>query len=324
MSNASAGPAVGTVAPPFPGTMLQLQNRSLFVRSSSPVPAAADGAAKDAALFLHGLGGSSLNWTDLMIELQGEVEGYALDLPGFGQSPPPPDGDYTTRAHARAAADVIGQLGIGPVHVFGNSMGGSVAVHLAAYYPAAVASLTLISPALPQYTAMRTNIHLPVLSVPGVGERLVSRYLRADAGWRAQATIDACFADPSRMPVQRMAEAVDEVRRRDAFPYAADAFLKSLRGLLATYRDASQGRPWKLAEQVACPVLVIHGRADRLVDARGADRASRHFSDVRVVVMPDTGHVAMMERPDATAEHWRSFRAASDGDAGASDPEPAL
>lgn len=87
--------------------------------------------------------------------------------------------------------------------------------------------------------------------------------------------------------------------------------MKSLRGLLATYRDSSENRPWRLAERVLCPVLVIHGRGDKLVDPKGAHRATRHFKDVRVVVMPDCGHVAMMEHPNRVARQWESFAADS-------------
>ena len=40
---------------------------------------------------IHGLGGQSTNWTDLMSELTDDLAGWAPDLPGFGWSPPPPD-----------------------------------------------------------------------------------------------------------------------------------------------------------------------------------------------------------------------------------------
>ncbi|KJY40842.1 hydrolase, partial [Streptomyces sp. NRRL S-444] len=54
------------------------------------------------ALFVHGLGGSSTNWSDLMLQLEDTVDGEALDLPGFGWSPPPADRDYSVTALARA------------------------------------------------------------------------------------------------------------------------------------------------------------------------------------------------------------------------------
>jgi pimeloyl-ACP methyl ester carboxylesterase len=160
------------------------------------------------AVYVHGLGGSSLNWTDLMSRLQPYVDGWAVDLGGFGGSPPPRDVDMTPAGHARGVAELIDHIGNGPVHLFGNSLGGAVALQLAARRPDLVRTLTLVSPALPSLFATKSNFHLPVIAVPGVGERLVPKYLESDAGGRVRGTIDVTFADPSRVAPERLAEAV--------------------------------------------------------------------------------------------------------------------
>ena len=247
-----------------------------------------------------------------MGRLRGQVDGWAVDLGGFGGSPPPRDGDMTPAGHARAVAEFVEHLaatgqGATPVHLFGNSLGGSVALQLAARRPDLVRSLTLISPALPSVFATKSNIHLPVIAVPGVGERLVPRYLEVDAAGRVRGTVDVTFADPSRMPRQRLEEAEAEVRSRDHLPYVSDAFLRTLRGLLRTFIDPGPNRPWKLAERVTCPTLVVYGRKDPLVDARSAHRVTKHFRDAHVLVLPDCGHVAQMEHPEFVAAAWERF-----------------
>lgn len=242
-----------------------------------------------------------------MDRLRDDVDSWAADLGGFGMSPPPRDGNMTPAGHARSLVDLIGAINNGPVHLFGNSMGGAVALQLAARRPDLVRSLTLISPALPALFATRSNMHLPVIAVPGVGERLVPKYLETDAGARVRGTVDLCFADPTRVSPERMAEALDEVKARDHLPYASDAFLRSLRGLLRTYLDVGPNRPWKLAERVTCPTLVIYGRKDPLVDPRAAHRVTKHFPDAHVVVLPDSGHVAQMEHPEFVAAAWERF-----------------
>lgn len=267
------------------------------------------GSGPRPAVLVHGLGGSSLNWLPLLDRLDGEVTALALDLPGFGTSPPPRDGDYTPRGHARAVAAAIEQWrergGINaPVDLFGNSMGGAVAVQLAARRPDLVASVTLISPALPSVRVGRGNVHLPVVAIPGVGESLVRRYAAVPVEQRVQATLDACTTDPSRVPANLRDALVVEAAERDAMPYATDAFLRSLRGLLATFADRGPERPWRLARRVAQPVLAIYGEDDVLVDARGASRAAREFADVEVVLLDDCGHVAQMEHPDLVAGLW--------------------
>ena len=66
------------------------------------------------ALYVHGLGGSSQNWSALMPQLDGVVDCEALDLPGFGDSPPPDDGDYSVTGHARAVIRYLDAPAAGP------------------------------------------------------------------------------------------------------------------------------------------------------------------------------------------------------------------
>jgi pimeloyl-ACP methyl ester carboxylesterase len=286
---------------PWPRTEVYLPTCTMAVRHA---PALESGAPP--AVFVHGLGGSSLNWTDLMDLMRAQVDGWAPDLGGFGASPPPRDGDMSPRGYAANVAEFIEQeLGAQPVHLLGNSMGGAVALQLAARRPELVRSLTLISPAMPALHATRGNIHLPVVAVPGVGERLIPRYAAVAAEARVKATIDACFADPKRLPEQRMAEAVAETKARDEYPYAAEAFLRALRGLLKTFMDAGEERPWKLADRVQCPTLVVYGRKDPLIDTRAAHRVTRHFAHSRVMVLPDCGHIAQMEHPELVYLAWQ-------------------
>lgn len=288
--------------PAWPVEELTLPGRTLGVRHA---PGREPGLPP--AVYVHGLGGSSLNWTDLMHLLQPSVDGWAVDLGGFGWSPPPRDGDMSPAGHARSVAEFVEFLGSGPVHLFGNSLGGAVALQLAARRPDLVRSLTLVSPALPSVFATRSNVHLPVIAVPGVGERLVPKYLESDARGRVRGTIDVTFADPSRVPALRLQEAITEVQERDGLPYTSDAFLRSLRGLLKTFVDPGPNRPWKLAGRVTCPTLVVYGRKDPLVDPRSAHRVTKHFRDAHVVVLPDCGHVAQMEHPDFVAAAWERF-----------------
>jgi pimeloyl-ACP methyl ester carboxylesterase len=290
------------LVPPWPRTDVELSDRTLSVRF-------AEATTPDApnALFLHGLGGSSLNWTDLMDHMRDRVNGYAIDLGGFGQSPPPRDGRMSPVGHAVGAMRFITEQGIGPVHLFGNSMGGAVALQLAANRPDLIRSLTLIAPALPSLRPSRGNAHLPVIAVPGVGERLVERYSEVDVAERVKGTFDVVYADASRMPPQRLQEAIDAAAAVDKYPYVSEAFLATLRGLLRTYFDPGPNRPWKLAERVTAPTLVLYGRKDPLVDPRAAHRVTKHFPNAHVVVLPDSGHVPQMEHPEFVVAAWDRF-----------------
>jgi len=290
------------LAPPWPRSDVTLAHRTLSVRHAEPTR-----PGLPIAIFVHGLGGSSLNWTDLMDAMRDEVDGYAVDLGGFGQSPPPRDGDMTPLGHARAVVDLIDHLGGGPVHLFGNSLGGAVTVQIAARRPDLVRSLTMTSPAMPTFSIGKGNVHLPVIAVPGVGERLIEKFLDVPVEQRVQGSIDLCFADPSRVAPQRYEEAVAEAKAREHFPYANDAFLATLRGMMKTFLDRGPQRPWKLAAKITCPTLVIYGRKDPLIDASAAHKVTKYFPNAHVVVLPDSGHVAQMEHPEFVKAAWDRF-----------------
>lgn len=260
------------------------------------------------AVMVHGLAGSALNWVDLAAELSDVLDTASVDLPGFGFSPPPVDHDYTIAGHARAVEAAIEALFPGQaVHLFGNSMGGAISVHLAAHRPDLVRTLLLVSPALPDLRPRHTNVHIPVMTVPVLGTRLFDQYQRVGAHQRVQATFDMVYADPARLDPQRRAEAEAEAARRDALPHIREAFLGSTQGLLASYLDRGPERPWALAERVTVPTLLVYGRRDKLVDSRAAHRATKAFPNSRVMVIPNSGHVSQMEHPALVARWWREF-----------------
>ena len=143
------------------------------------------------------------------------------------------------------------------------------------------------------------------MAVPGLGESLVKRYAAAPAEQRVQATLDACFVNPGLIRPEVRQALIDEVEQRDRLPYAHDAFLCSLRGLLAGFVDPSRDRPWGLARRTPQRVLALYGDSDALVHPRAAAVAARHFADAEVVLVSECGHAAQMEHPDLVADLWR-------------------
>src|ERR1700722_7466455 len=82
-------------------------------------------------VLLHPLGADRRVWDPIAGSLGATHEGIAVDLPGFGQSPPLQRTTPTPRALADAVAALLGELGIERPHVVGNSLGGWVALELA-------------------------------------------------------------------------------------------------------------------------------------------------------------------------------------------------
>lgn len=294
-------PTLVGVIPPWPGNSIS----GLFVRTA-PGPA----TRGEPALFVHGLGGASTNWTDLMGLLAGHLDGCAVDLPGFGRSDPPANGRYTLGTHVRAVVRLLEEHGRGPVHLFGNSLGGAVSTRVAAWRPDLVRTLTLVSPALPSIRPRRgSDPRLPLLLLPGLSRLAARQLARQTPGQRAQALLALCYADPTIVPPQRLAEATEEVARRMALPYAEAAFTGSLRGLVGAFLERGPRSIWRQAARVQAPTLLVWGAEDRLVDVRLAPRALAAFPDARLLVLPGVGHVAQLERPETVARAFLALRA---------------
>ena len=97
-------------------------------------------------VLLHALGLSRSAWDPVVPALSQHFDVIAVDLPGFGASAPlPAHVEPTPAALAEAVAALLAELGVTTAHVAGNSLGGWVALELAALRP--VASLTLLAPA---------------------------------------------------------------------------------------------------------------------------------------------------------------------------------
>jgi pimeloyl-ACP methyl ester carboxylesterase len=298
----------------WPGQLASFGTGEVFVRSAPALPGA------EPALFVHGLGGSSANWTDLMDELrQPPTQGQpgpalaceALDLPGFGFSPPPPDGDYSIDGHASSVIGLIEKRANWPVHLVGNSLGGSICTRVAARRPDLVRTLTLISPALPDLRPRLIPLRVTVLCSPALGRWLATRAQRMSAAARSELLLKDVYFDPHSMHPKRRAEEIAELTRRDGLEYGSEVLIKTSRGLVSEYLRRGARSLWRDAARVTAPTLIIHGSHDRLVNPVLAARAARVFSRSRVVVLPRTGHVAMMERPHWVAREMRTLLASA-------------
>jgi pimeloyl-ACP methyl ester carboxylesterase len=280
--------------PHWPGRLVPLGDHEVYVRGVPPGPG-------EPALCVHGLEGSSRNWTDLMDLLRPALACEAVDLPGFGNSRPRPDGASSIAALAQTVTALIGQLGRGPVHLIGNSLGGAVCVKIAARRPELVRTLTLVSPALPDSRPRLDLLRFPVMSLPLVGTRVLRRLQVTPPEHRVADVIATCYCDPARFPPERFAAEVAELTRRDSLGYGQSVLVGSLRTLTAETMRVGRWSAWRDAARITAPSLVIYGSHDRLVDPRMAGRAAHAFAHGRIVVLPRTGHLAHMEHPHLVA-----------------------
>ncbi|WP_067495698.1 alpha/beta fold hydrolase [Actinoplanes sp. TFC3] len=292
-------PPDGSIPPPWPARRVTIGGAMLHVRDT---PATAPGA--EPAVYVHGLGGSSQNWTDVAGLLADRLDGQAVDLPGFGYSDP--SRRYSIPAFADRLIGYLDHSDRGPVHLIGNSLGGSISVRVAALRPDLVRSLTLISPAMPFLDPRRTaqGRILPLLALPRADRLFAWGIARMTAEEQAEQVLLACFGDTSKVSEQRRAEAIEEIKLRYTVQHYPKAYMGTLRGLVSSFVRAylpGAGSQWRLAARVSVPTLVIGGLRDSLVDPRVPAQVARVIPDSRLLVLPRVGHVAQMEVPRIVA-----------------------
>jgi pimeloyl-ACP methyl ester carboxylesterase len=282
---------------PWSGEELEAGGVRLHVRRT-PGPEAVS------AVYVHGLNGSATNWTDLAWLLSEHAGGMAVDLPGFGRTTPTDGFVYSPAANAEVLAAFLRGLDLGPVHLLGNSLGGTVSMMLAATHPELVRTLTLISPAVPDLrpsTRRLSDPRLPLLFLPVIGPRVRRALIAMTPRERAMQLIRLCVADPSIITEARIAELTEEFAERATMAWSGPAMMMSAMGLFRAWLAPRSRSLWTLAARVRMPTLVVWGTEDKLMTVRKAPRVARLLPRARLLVLPRTGHVAQMERPETVA-----------------------
>jgi pimeloyl-ACP methyl ester carboxylesterase len=294
-------PEWDTTTKPWTGGVERVGDLALYVRRTP-------GSEDATVVYVHGLGGSSTNWTDLAAALAPFAAGVSVDLPGFGFSEPAAEFDFSLDAHAEVLGRFLeARLPKGrhaPVHLVGNSMGGAVALLLAARRPELVRTLTLISPAMPDRRLDPRRLSDPLMALaylPLIGRRARRRLAERGPRGRAEQVIKLCYADASTFPPHRFDELAEEHAAREKLAWAGPAMARSTFGIFRTWLSRGPRSLWAVAPEVRVPALVVWGMRDRVISVRLAERTARLLPRGRLLVLPRTGHVAQMERPTTVA-----------------------
>jgi pimeloyl-ACP methyl ester carboxylesterase len=276
----------------------------------------ADGGDPVPHLLVHGLGGNTSNWFEVMAALGQDREVIAVDLPGFGRTVPPRASASRVRANARFLPVLLDTLGFERTILHGNSMGGLVAVLHAALAPERIDRLVLAAPALPSARADLTQLPPMALSrfapfvVPGAGTSLLRLiWNRSSVDFLMDEAMKFTAHDPSALSpemLEIMRENIVYAKRHawriESLAYATESMVAALVG----------GREVNDAiAQATSRTLVVWGDGDPLVGRPVLD----HLVDLRAewsfVELAGVGHVPMMDAPDpyvATVLGWMAGR----------------
>lgn len=262
--------------------------RTTFDTSAGPVQALVAGSGPP-VLFVHGVYGRKEHWVDMARRMTDHYRVVLIDLPGFGENPPLPEGGYQLDKQAARLAEIIADLGLGPVHLAANSMGAPIAALLAEQQPEAVASLALIGGPL------------------GVGSPVASDMDRALQRGEYPLVVDS-------------AEAFEA---RNAWLFPTEPFIP---GPVLAYWTAAEveqaalnRRIWAesqdlshlpaiapLLQQMDRPLFVYWCERDRIFNASGAAQFQNRHQTV-VMTPADCGHLPMLDHSAAVAAAYLGF-----------------
>jgi pimeloyl-ACP methyl ester carboxylesterase len=272
------------------------------------------GSGEPTIVFIHGLNGSWVNWLENIPALSDDHRVIAMDLPGFGASDMPAE-QISIPGYGRWIDALLDRLEVDAAAVVGNSMGGFIGAELAIQVPQRVERLVLVSAAGLTIEYQRNERVLETL-------RFLENQLAAYFGWLASRS-DAVARRPR---ARRLLMAV-VAARADLLPaplVAEQVRASGRRGFIDALDALTDYRIRDRLPEIACPTLIVWGEHDRLVPVRDADEFERLIPDSRKVVFPDTGHVAMFERPAAFNELLRRFLEEEPGEEVAAAPAEEL
>ncbi|GAA0996430.1 alpha/beta fold hydrolase [Acrocarpospora macrocephala] len=231
-------------------------------------------------VLMHGIGHHWQVWAPVLDLLAEQFDVIAVDLPGFGASPPLPPGlPYNAETLAYAVEAFWGRLGVSEPHVAGSSLGGYLALDMASR--GVVLSATAFSPvgfwSRSELFYGRSVLRLLRAAAMGSPPELVGSPVgRAFTG-------GFLVSKPSRVSQKELVSAVGALRESVGFDDTLDSFLWM-----------APPPPPKV------PIMVAWGEHDRLLPRRQAVRAGR-WAQQRVMLLKGCGHLPMSDDPELVA-----------------------
>lgn len=251
----------------------QLNDVKLFVRQ--------DGEKNPAIIFLHFWGGSSRTWEPVTHLLKADYHCIRIDLRGWGASDKPQTG-YDISSMAEDVLLLIQELQLDNYILAGHSMGGKIAQAIAAQKPEALKKLILVAP----------SPAVPTLLPDEMVKGMLQAYTNID---NIQFTIDHVFEAADLSPDLRRV-VIEDMQQHNT------ASLTAWPGK-AMNEDVSAG-----LSGIQIPTLVVAGGNDKVdPPARLAEEVVARIANARMVVIPDAGHLSMLQAPDKVAALIKEF-----------------
>jgi len=247
-----------------------------------------EGGRGETLVLLHGFNADADHFNRVARHLVGHFRILAPDLPGFGDTEVDGPVDYRIASQAAAVVRWMDRVGIQRCYLGGSSMGGYIACQVAKLHPERIRALWLLAPGGVE------NAPLSPLFQEIFEERHNPLVVRDHEDFRR--LIDFCFVHPPWIPgpLARFLSARAAARAED-----------HLRAFDAIRFDSPPAE--SLVDGVETPALIVWGRSDQVLNAGGAQVLGRLMKNSECLMLPDTGHLPMLENPRTVAEAWIGY-----------------
>ncbi len=255
-----------------------------------------EGGKGQTILLLHGFGANKDNWIRFAKYLTSDYHVVIPDIPGFGESSQIQNQNYAAKNQITRIDRFTEALKLEKFHLAGNSMGGMLAALYGATYPQKVLTVALLAPG---GVGSPNPSEVAILLQKGSNPLLTGNTEDFDR------LIKLCFAKPPSIPSQfKKVLAADAIAHRDFNKKIWDDILGNLT------KEALSVRGNFLAPylpQIQAPVIIIWGDTDKILDVGGVSVLEKNLKNYKTVIMKDTGHIPMLERPRETASHYVGY-----------------
>ena len=263
-------------------------------------------------VMIHGLGGSTTNWDGVAPGLSVVGRVRAIDLPGFGLTPP--RADFRLETHRESVVGYLESLG-GPATLIGNSTGGLLSMMVAAHRPDLVMRLVLVSPATPPVLPdarlhWPTAIRLAIQATPLLGEAYGRSFVRNNSPEElVRKSLAMITHRPGRVPMDVIESSREIARIRKHLPWAEYATARTATSIAASY--ARRRTFYAMVRAIEAPALIVQGISDHIVSPTAVETMCALRPDWDLVQMADTGHTPQMDAPHRFLEVVRPWLARS-------------
>lgn len=243
-------------------------------------------------VLVHGIGANKDNFTPVARELTQHYRVIAIDLPGFGESSKPMDADYSIAAQVERLDQILQALELNRAHFGGSSMGGWIIANYAAKYPNKVGSLWLLGaagadggkPSEVRRAFVERGEYILFAKEPADYKRIV----------------DFVFVERPFIPGSVLKVMGEE---------AAANYPLHTRIFRTLFERWEQDRVNEHIRGLPVPALIVFGDQDRAVDPSDGPIWKSLLPQSELELMPNVGHLPMLEKPAASAERYLKFRA---------------